>query len=134
MSVKLLRLVAFILLLMALPGLGRAGTIRGTVRGANKEGLAFANVAVRGAATSTGANEQGEFQLRLPAGPYELVFQYVGYRPHIEPVRVPGGDSTLTVNITLQPEAYNLGEVLVKSSDRSLAIRSRCTNSSRKEA
>ena len=118
MSVKLLRLVAFILLLMALPGLGRAGTIRGTVRGANKEGLAFANVAVRGAATSTGANEQGEFQLRLPAGPYELVFQYVGYRPHIEPVRVPGGDSTLTVNITLQPEAYNLGEVLVKSSDR----------------
>lgn len=105
-------------MLSVLPGLSHAGVIKGTVSGANKAGLAFANVAVRGAATSTGANEQGEFQLRLPAGRYELVFQYVGYRPHIEPVRVLGGDSVLNVNVTLQPEAYNLGEVLVKSTDR----------------
>ncbi len=105
-------------LLCGLPFLSRAGVVKGTVSGANKAGLAFANVAVRGAATSTGANEQGQFQLRLPAGQYELVFQYVGYRPHIEPVRVLGGDSVLNVNITLEAEAYSLGEVLVKSSDR----------------
>jgi hypothetical protein len=105
-------------LLCGLPFISRAGVVKGTVSGANKAGLAFANVAVRGAATSTGANEQGQFQLRLPAGQYELVFQYVGYRPHIEPVRVLGGDSVLNVNITLEAEAYSLGEVLVKSSDR----------------
>ena len=108
----------FAFVLACWPGFSRAGVIKGTVSGANNAGLAFANVAVRGAATSTGANEQGQFQLRLPAGQYELVFQYVGYRPHIEPVRVPAGDSLLTVNVTLQAEAYNLGEVLVKSSDR----------------
>ncbi|WP_083322027.1 DUF5686 and carboxypeptidase regulatory-like domain-containing protein [Hymenobacter lapidarius] len=113
-----LRLVGFVLLLSALPGLSWAGLIKGTVRGANSEGLAFANVAVRGASTSTGANEQGQFQLRLPAGQYELVFQYVGYRPQIQPVRVQGGDTLLAVNVTLQPESYNLGEVLVKSTDR----------------
>ncbi|MBU6119925.1 DUF5686 and carboxypeptidase regulatory-like domain-containing protein [Hymenobacter siberiensis] len=113
-----LRWLLLALLLIAAPFLSCAGVIRGTVSGANKAGLAFANVAVRGAATSTGANEQGQFLLRLPAGQYDLVFQYVGYKQHIEPVRVPGGDSTLTVNITLQPEAYSLGEVLVKSSDR----------------
>ena len=118
MSPKLFRLVAFYLLLSGSSFLSRAGTIQGTVSGANNVGLAFANVAVRGAATSTGANEQGQYQMRLPAGTYELVFQYVGYRPHIAPVRVPGGDSTLTLNVTLQAEAYNLGEVLVKSTDR----------------
>ncbi|WP_210514737.1 DUF5686 and carboxypeptidase regulatory-like domain-containing protein [Hymenobacter terricola] len=118
MSLISFRLFGLGLLLSLLPMLSRAGVIKGTVSGADKAGLAFANVAVRGAATSTGANEQGQFQLRLPAGQYELVFQYVGYRPHIEPVRVPGGDSLLTVNVTLQPEAYNLGEVLVKSTDR----------------
>ncbi|GAC1603113.1 MAG: hypothetical protein NVS3B25_31620 [Hymenobacter sp.] len=118
MSLPALRLLGWVVWLSAWPALGHAGIIRGTVRGANQEGLAFANVAVRGSATSTGSNEQGQFQLRLPAGAYELVFQYVGYRPRLEPVRVPGGDSVLTVNVTLQPEAYNLGEVLVKSSDR----------------
>ena len=118
MFLDTLRFTAFVLLLTSTSFISRAGVIKGTVSGANKEGLAFANVAVRGAATSTGANEQGQFQLRLPAGTYELVFQYVGYRPRIEAVRVLGGDSTTVVNVALQPEAYNLGEVLVKSSDR----------------
>jgi hypothetical protein len=107
-----------LLLLSCGPALSYAGVIKGRVSGSNNEGLAFANVAVRGSATSTGSNEQGQYQLRLPAGQYELVFQYVGYRPHTQAVRVLGGDSAMTVNVTLQPEAYNLGEVLVRSSDR----------------
>ncbi|WP_072008641.1 DUF5686 and carboxypeptidase regulatory-like domain-containing protein [Hymenobacter sp. IS2118] len=118
MLLSTLRLPTFLLLLVWLPFVGFAGVIKGTVSGANQQGLAFANVAVRGSATSTGSNEQGEFQLRLPAGQYELVFQYVGYRPLIQPVRVQGGDTAVTVNVTLQPESYNLGEVLVKSTDR----------------
>ncbi|WP_223847470.1 DUF5686 and carboxypeptidase regulatory-like domain-containing protein [Hymenobacter montanus] len=118
MPVLTFRSLVFALLIIGLPRFSQAGVIRGTVTGANKQGLAFANVAVRGSATSTGSNEQGEYQLRLPAGQYELVFQYVGYRPQVQPVRVLGGDSVLTVNVTLQPEAYNLGEVVVKSSDR----------------
>ena len=113
-----LRFLVLVLLLSGVSGLSQAGVIRGTVSGTGQQGLAFANVAVRGSATSTGANEQGQFQLRLPAGQYELVFQYVGYRPHMQAVRVLGGDSVLTLNVALQAEAYNLGEVLVKSSDR----------------
>ena len=111
----------WLFLLLLLSGLNRpgyAGTVRGIVSGTDQKPLGFANVAVRGAATSTGANEQGRYQLRLPAGQYELVFQYVGYKPRIELVRVPGGDSVLTLNVSLQAEQYNLGEVLVKSSDR----------------
>ncbi|GAA4352485.1 hypothetical protein GCM10023185_12220 [Hymenobacter saemangeumensis] len=118
MPLSLLRLAPLLFLLSLLPFSSQAGIIKGTVRGANSEGLAFANVAVRGSATSTGSNEQGQYQLRLPAGRYELVFQYVGYRPQLEAVRVLGGDSTTTLNVSLQPEAYNLGEVLVRSSDR----------------
>ncbi|WP_162276469.1 DUF5686 and carboxypeptidase-like regulatory domain-containing protein, partial [Hymenobacter coccineus] len=92
--------------------------MKGIISGADSKGLAFANVSVRGATTSTGANDQGQYALRLPAGPYELVFQYVGFRPRIEAVRVPGGDSTLVLNVRLAPEAYSLAEVTVRSSDR----------------
>ncbi|HET9505580.1 MAG TPA: DUF5686 and carboxypeptidase regulatory-like domain-containing protein [Hymenobacter sp.] len=96
----------------------QAGTIKGRVSGTNNEALAFANVAVRGSATSTGSNDQGQYQLKLPAGQYQLVFQYVGYRPRTESVRVPSGDSTLVLNVALTPEAYSLGEVAVRGSDR----------------
>ncbi|AMR28619.1 hypothetical protein A0257_16945 [Hymenobacter psoromatis] len=95
-----------------------AGTIRGKVSGPDGAGLPFANVAVRGSATSTGSNEQGQYQLRLAGGTYQLVFQYVGYRPRTETVRVPAGDSTLTFNITLVPESYSLTEVTVRGTDR----------------
>ena len=114
----LFRLLSVLWLLSLLPFGSHAGIVKGKVTGSTNEALAFANVAVRGTATSTGTNEQGEYQLRLPAGPYQLVFQYVGYRQHLENVRVPGGDSVLTLNAKLLPEAYSLGEVVVKSSDR----------------
>ena len=111
------RLLTALLLLTTIAAT-RAGTVRGTVTGADGKGLPFANVAVRGTATSTGSNEQGQYQLRLPAGTCQLAFQYVGYRRRIEVVRVPAGDSTLTLNVALVPEAYNLAEVTVRGSDR----------------
>lgn len=108
----------FLCWLLAAAPLARAGIIKGAITGADGAVLAFANVAVRGAATSTGANEQGQYALRLPAGRYELVFQHVGYRLRVEPVRVPGGDSTATLNVQLAPEAYSLGEVTVRAGGR----------------
>ncbi len=105
------------LLLLAAPW-ARAGVVKGVISGADGAKLAFANVAVRGAATSTGSNDQGQYALRLPAGRYELVFQYVGYRPRTEAVRVLGGDSATVLNVQLAPEAYSLGEVTVRTSDR----------------
>jgi hypothetical protein len=106
------------LLWALLPLATHAGTIRGKVSGPDGTGLPFANVAVRGSATSTGSNEQGQYQLRLDAGTYQFVFQYVGYRPRTETVRVPAGDSTLTLNVALAPESFSLAEVTVRGSDR----------------
>jgi hypothetical protein len=111
-------LVRLALLWALLPLAARAGTIRGKVSGPDGAGLPFANVAVRGSATSTGSNEQGQYQLRLDAGTYQFVFQYVGYRPRTETVRVPAGDSTLTLNVALAPESFSLAEVTVRGSDR----------------
>ena len=95
-----------------------AGIVRGRVTDPKGAGLAFANVAVRTTTTSTATNEQGNYQLRLPAGQYELVFQYVGYKPRMESVRVAGGDTALVLNVPLEPESYKLREVVVRASDQ----------------
>jgi hypothetical protein len=105
-------------LLALAAGPAYAGLVKGQVTGTNREPLPFANVAVRGATTSTGTNEQGQYALRLAPGNYELVFQYVGYRPQTAAIRVLGGDSVTVLNAQLSPEAYNLGEVTVRSSDK----------------
>ena len=107
-----------LLLLLTITLTAQAGTIRGKVSGPDGAALPFANVAVRGTATSTGSNEQGQYQLRLPGGSYQLVFQYVGYRPRTEVVRVPAGDSTLVLNVALAPDAYSLAEITVRGTDR----------------
>ena len=111
-------LLRLALWLAVLPLAAQAGIIKGKVSGPDGAGLPFANVAVRGSATSTGSNEQGQYQLRLDAGRYQLVFQYVGYRPRTETVRVPAGDSTLVLNVALAPESFSLAEVTVRGSDR----------------
>ena len=115
---RLISFVRLVVVLVLLPAAARAGIIKGKVSGPDGTGLPFANVAVRGSAASTGSNEQGQYQLRLEAGSYQLVFQYVGYRPRTETVRVPAGDSTLVFNVALAPEAYSLTEVTVRGSDR----------------
>lgn len=110
-------LLALLALLLA-AGQAQGGLVKGQVTGTNREPLPFANVAVRGATASTGTNEQGQYALRLAPGQYELVFQYVGYRPQVAPVRVLGGDSVTVLNAQLTPEAYSLGEVTVRASDK----------------
>ncbi|UYZ61880.1 DUF5686 and carboxypeptidase regulatory-like domain-containing protein [Hymenobacter weizhouensis] len=115
-----MRHFSFLLLLFlcVVPLLGRAGVVRGRITDPKNEPLAFANVAVRGETTSTASNEQGQYQLRLPAGTYQLVFQYVGYKPRLEQIRVAGGDTATVLNVTLTPEPYTLGNVTVRASDR----------------
>ncbi|QDA59758.1 DUF5686 and carboxypeptidase regulatory-like domain-containing protein [Hymenobacter jejuensis] len=96
----------------------QAGIVRGRITDTKGAALAFANVAVRNTSTSTATNEQGNYQLRLNPGQYELVFQYVGYKPRTETIRVAGGDTATVLNVVLESENYRLGEVVVRATDR----------------
>ncbi|OON71154.1 DUF5686 and carboxypeptidase regulatory-like domain-containing protein [Hymenobacter sp. CRA2] len=108
--------------LYLLPLLGTAGVVRGRITDPKGQPLGFANVAVKGTTTNTASNEQGNYQLSLAAGRYDLVFQFVGYKPLIENVRVMGGDTATVLNVTLTPENYQLREVVVRAKDRDPAF------------
>lgn len=60
-----------------------SATLKGTVIQTDGEPLPFAAVGVRGSKTGTNANEQGIFELQVPAGEsFVLVVSRIGFKPY----------------------------------------------------
>lgn len=88
--------------------------VNGKVTGAKKEALPFASVLVKGTNLGTNTNVNGFYTLKLPAGTYQLIFQYVGYKKKIEEISVQG--NTIK-DVSLSPENYELKEVVVSGGE-----------------
>ncbi|EJF09596.1 carboxypeptidase-like regulatory domain-containing protein [Pontibacter sp. BAB1700] len=72
---------AFLLfLLYLLPAITMAGTLRGRITDENNQGLPFASIYIKEAASGTASNDQGNYQLQLPAGtiPWSLSMSAIG--------------------------------------------------------
>lgn len=89
------------------------GGIRGIIQNEAGEPLAFATIFVKQTGSGTTTNLQGEFELQLRPGTYELVFQYIGYESVVRQVDVT--DEFSTINITLREQATMLQTVTVKA-------------------
>ena len=87
------------LLLVFSVHLCKAFTLHGTVYGANNERLGYSNIYVKGTSNGTSANAEGLYNLDLPAGNYEIVYQHLGYKQHIETINLQGDKE---VNVTLE--------------------------------
>lgn len=79
-----------------------------------KESLPFATILVNGTTFGTNSNLNGMYTLKLPAGKYEIVYQYVGYSKKIEKVDL---NSDKTLNVTLTDDGVALKEVEVKAGE-----------------
>lgn len=80
----------------------------------NKQALPFSSVLVKGTTQGTNANADGLYSIKLQAGTYELVFQYVGYKKKTVTVTLNANE---TINATLSPESYELKEVVIKDGE-----------------
>ncbi|MDB5284068.1 MAG: hypothetical protein JWO06_3143 [Bacteroidota bacterium] len=97
-----------------------AFSIKGTVYGSNSEKLSYANIYVKGTTNGTSANVEGQYQLDLPAGTYEIVYQHLGYKQHIESVNLV---KDLDITITLEELQYQIRDVVVNGNeDPALAV------------
>ncbi len=94
------------------------GVIKGVIRDAGDGSpLEFANVLVEGTNFGTSANENGFYELRnVPPGRYNLRFSYVGYYTRtVYEVQI-SRNRDVRVNIVLEPEATELGEIVIRPS------------------
>ncbi len=92
------------------------GTIAGVlVDGTTGETLIGAAVRIDGTLTGTASDLHGRYSLPTAPGTYRLEASYIGYHPLvIENVAVNTGQTT-SLDITLYPEAIEVGEVVVEA-------------------
>lgn len=103
----------FLLLLLHTTALSQSG-IKGTVTDRKmREPLTGAAILVEGTTTGTTADIDGQFELKLPAGSYNLVISYVSYNTQrIANVNVTAGNTTV-LNVELEEASLELQSVQV---------------------
>jgi hypothetical protein len=100
-----MRQLPFFLLLL-LTSFAEAGGVRGLITTTRQEPLPYAGIVVQGTSTGTLANAEGRYELTLPAGKYELVFQYLSFKTVTKTVTI--GEEFLYLNVTLEEQPLNL--------------------------
>jgi hypothetical protein len=111
----------FLIFLLCFINIANAGIVRGLVTDTNDEPLPFASVYVKGSTMGTATNPEGVFELDIPDGDHEIVFQYVGYKKQTKIIHVSG--KPVYLNIKLQPDKIMLREVTISASAEDPAYR-----------
>jgi len=90
-------------------------TISGKVTDENNEALPFASIYLQGTTQGVTSNKEGNYSIELPAGDHELVFQFIGYKKHIEIIHVESGEKKIVLNVKMEPQPYEIAEVTVNA-------------------
>ncbi|MCA6434154.1 MAG: carboxypeptidase-like regulatory domain-containing protein, partial [Cytophagales bacterium] len=90
-----------------------SGGIRGLIKGDDGTALAFASVFVKQTAAGAATDINGRFELALPPGEYDILFQYLGYETQQQKVTV--GSDFVEINVTLKTQVIVLQNVVVKA-------------------
>ncbi|HBE41293.1 MAG TPA: SusC/RagA family TonB-linked outer membrane protein, partial [Bacteroidales bacterium] len=83
--------------------------ISGTVTG-SEDGLPLpgVNITVKGTTIGTISGSDGRYVLSVPSGAQSLIFSFIGFVTHEEPVQ-----GRTTINVVLRQDLYNVDEVVV---------------------
>ncbi len=90
-----------------------AGGIKGTIKADDGTPLAFATIYVKQLGTGVASDTDGKYEVSLPTGTYDLIFQFLGYESVARKVEV--GEDFQTINITLKTQVMVLQNVTVKA-------------------
>lgn len=112
-SIIMLRKIQFFLFLLLLPLLSFSGGIRGIIKDEKGEPLAYATIFVKQTGSGTATNVDGQYELQLSPGSYEIVYQFLGYQSVVRQVEVTA--DYISIDITLTAQATVLQTVTVKA-------------------
>jgi len=94
--------------------LGKSATISGEIIDDHKLPVPFCSIYLKGTTIGTTANIDGKFFLEVSPGNFEIVFRSIGYKLYSKQITV--GNEAIVINVTLEPESYQLREATVNAS------------------
>lgn len=101
-------MISWLLLFMFFSGFSQTRTLSGRVVDEGNAGMPGVNILVKGTATGTVSDAQGNFNISIPSSDAVLLFSFVGYLTKEVSV---GTQSNVTVNMA--PDVLALSEVVV---------------------
>jgi hypothetical protein len=88
--------------------------LKGSIKDAEGEPVQYATVYIQELKQGTTTNTKGDFELRLPDGKYTVIFQSLGYEPELKNITI--AKNTVTINVVLQVQYYEIPEVRITAS------------------
>lgn len=107
---------SFLFVLLFVLGFGSntyANGVRGVVKNEDGEPLAYATIFVKQTGSGTTTNVNGDYEIILPAGHYELVYQFLGYESAVREVDITTG--FIEVDVILKTQAFVLPTVTINA-------------------
>ncbi len=108
------RNIIFLCLLFFLHINSQAQGIKGHISDTKLNSIPYANIFVSELGGGTTSNADGNYNLNLPNGTWEVAFRYMGYQTTKQTITV--NNNTQEVNITLKAQSLQLPEVTVLAS------------------
>lgn len=100
-----------ILLTLAIKVQAQSGGIRGRVTGDDGKPLAYASIFVRQTGAGAATDLNGNYEMPLPPGNYEVLFQYLGFETRAENMTI--GQEMVSRNIILKTQSVQLQTITV---------------------
>ena len=105
---------SFIICSLSFQMLAQTFTLSGKLTDTKKNGLPFASIVVKGTTIGTNSNADGLYSLKLTAGTYEIIFQYIGYKKETKSITL---QADATLDAMLNDDNYQLNEVTIKAGE-----------------
>jgi hypothetical protein len=88
--------------------------LKGKITNQNGEPIQYATVYIQELKQGTTANTKGDYELRLPAGKYMVIYQSLGFEPIFADITM--AEMPIVKNITLPVQYYAIPEVRITAS------------------
>ena len=111
-----LKLIGFLLLATCylLPAKAQTYTLSGKITDTKNNALPFASVLVKGTTIGSNSNINGLYSIKLPAGTYDIIFQYIGYKKETKTITL---QANTALDAALADDSYQLKEVTIKAGE-----------------